>query len=76
MDVGMTIDTPAARLKQKVTVSYAEYRDLEKSWLAARALVRFLREQHCAAVPAQQQHVTCSAACLEALVSALLSSQR
>lgn len=28
------------RLKQKLTVSYAEYRELEKSWMAARALVR------------------------------------
>ncbi len=32
--------TPAGRLKHKVTVSYAEYRELEKSWMAARALVR------------------------------------
>lgn len=34
------MDTPAARLKQKITVSYAEYREAEKSWMAARALVR------------------------------------
>lgn len=29
----------AARLKQRLTVSYAEYRELEKSWQAARNLV-------------------------------------
>jgi hypothetical protein len=34
------MDTPAARLKQRLTVSYAEYRELEKSWTAARDLVR------------------------------------
>lgn len=28
-----------SRLKHKVNVSYAEYRELEKSWMAARALV-------------------------------------
>lgn len=30
----------ARRLKQQLTVSYSEYRQVEKSWLAARALVR------------------------------------
>lgn len=34
------MDTPAARLKQRLTVSYAEYREMEKSWTAARELVR------------------------------------
>jgi hypothetical protein len=34
------MDTPAGRLKQRLTVSYAEYRELEKSWTAARELVR------------------------------------
>jgi hypothetical protein len=46
MDVAETADTPAARLKQRVAVSYAEYRELEKSWAALRDRVSLLHEQH------------------------------
>jgi hypothetical protein len=40
MDVGETADTPAARLRQKVTVSYDEYRDMERRLRAAHERVR------------------------------------
>lgn len=36
----LDMDTPASRLKQRITVSYGEFREVEKSWMAARALVR------------------------------------
>lgn len=35
------MDTQTTRMKQRLTVSYQEYRDLEKSWLASRSLVSF-----------------------------------
>lgn len=33
------IDSSVQALKQRLTVSYAEYRELEKTWMAARAVV-------------------------------------
>lgn len=33
------IDSGVQALKQRLTVSYADYRELEKTWMAARAVV-------------------------------------
>jgi hypothetical protein len=50
------IDFGVQALKQRLTVSYAEYRELEKTWMAARALVGgWLAAGTCNADTQQQQ---------------------
>lgn len=73
METDIMDSTPAGRLKHKVNVSYAEYRELEKSWMAARALVCGLARllvsirdlsQARTVCSCRQQQLRCSSLCL------------